>query len=1114
MGIVNESLTLLISIYLCNLLNLSDGINLDASFSVLKKGFSGSYFGFSVAQHQILSDDDNAKLLENLILVGAPKEIRPLGSNKTSGGALYKCSLTENAQEKCSYIVDGVSTVPAATETIDDQWLGVTMASSGPGKKVVACAHRYIKDKSAPGVCFVFPANLQDPVDQYRPCEKQSHTRFMEDFGLCQAGMSAAVGQDDALIMGAPGSLIWQGAMFLTNITDELGASTTEIVSPYFGDVQAKAENKQVSPTGPYALNGYSVTMGRFDSSKVLYYVTGSPKSNNKGEIVFFKQHPKGTLRYEPEHIVKGALDFSGFGTSLLAVDLNQDGFDDLVVGAPYYFSKNRGGAIYIYSGGREMISKNSKPLEILSREMTALECEQLMCEHALFGMSLSKLGDINMDGYQDLAVGAPYEGKGAVYIYHGAAKISEKYVQRITASELQLPNIRSFGYSLSGGLDLDQNGYPDLVVGAYESDTVALIRSRPIIKISPKLSVSPKAVDLEAASKACASPGVKLEFKHRLCVEIKLCLSFTTLLTGRSSTSVDVTYKLEAEPTRRVSRVELQDAQDVGKKVIDNRTVSLQANAEKCVTEIALLKDQFDDKLNPMEFRFSFGLSTDKEKAPPYPSSSTVNINGYPVLDTDGSLNEKPNSVSVEAEFVMECGEDNKCSSNLQFNAELKDLTKNSDGVHELVISGSNQLHVEMRLSNEGEPAYLTKVYVMKPKAVTYLGTDTQVNLYFLFKDSVACQSLKDNDNLIMCDQIGNPLRTGRNTYFILRLNVPTALSETDELYSITAWVNTSSKDETPLNDLYDLKFRVINRADIYVDATVAPDSPILCKGEPREAQDLIDESNIGASVTHNFVVRNAGPGVVAESYITIRWPYEVAGPRGGPGKYLLYLMEMPKPIGPVLKCNDITEFINPLDIKKVLNEPAAGASLDPEGGDSEDNKSVRRRKRQAEKDTRASGTVVVMSCQDSEKVKCFELKCQLGKLEPNVDFVKFTFKARLWESTLLSDYRSAAEVQIISWANLTVPDKLRITQPKENDVKIAITRAVPDIKETAGGQVQWWIILVAVLIGLVVLLVVIFVLYKLGFFRRKRMEDMHMYKAEKKQQAMLDDYENNTTN
>jgi hypothetical protein len=39
------------------------------------------------------------------------------------------------------------------------------------------------------------------------------------------------------------------------------------------------------------------------------------------------------------------------------------------------------------------------------------------------FGFAMTNLGDLNSDGYEDIAVGAPYEGKGAVYIYLGSAQ-------------------------------------------------------------------------------------------------------------------------------------------------------------------------------------------------------------------------------------------------------------------------------------------------------------------------------------------------------------------------------------------------------------------------------------------------------------------------------------------------------------------------------------------------------------------------------------------------------------------------------------------------------------------------------------------------------------------
>jgi len=57
-----------------------------------------------------------------------------------------------------------------------------------------------------------------------------------------------------------------------------------------------------------------------------------------------------------------------------------------------------------------------------------------------------------------------------------------------IKAEDLMVHNleIKTLGYSLSGnGVDLDQNGYPDLISGAYESDMAILIRARPIVNLT-----------------------------------------------------------------------------------------------------------------------------------------------------------------------------------------------------------------------------------------------------------------------------------------------------------------------------------------------------------------------------------------------------------------------------------------------------------------------------------------------------------------------------------------------------------------------------------------------------------------------------------------------------
>lgn len=99
--------------------------------------------------------------------------------------------------------------------------------------------------------------------------------------------------------------------------------------------------------------------------------------------------------------------------------------------------------------------------------------------------------------------MGAPFDGAGKVYIYHGSnlgivAKPAQVRDWGQRGGEVpQCPpaagsqrhsrpcpqvldgegvGVTAFGYALSGGLDVDGNLYPDLLVGSL-SDTVVLYR-------------------------------------------------------------------------------------------------------------------------------------------------------------------------------------------------------------------------------------------------------------------------------------------------------------------------------------------------------------------------------------------------------------------------------------------------------------------------------------------------------------------------------------------------------------------------------------------------------------------------------------------------------------
>lgn len=53
-----------------------------------------------------------------------------------------------------------------------------------------------------------------------------------------------------------------------------------------------------------------------------------------------------------------------------------------------------------------------------------------------------------------------------------------EKPSQVIQAEDVHRTS-STFGFSVAGGMDLDENEYPDLVVGAYEADTAVFLRYR-----------------------------------------------------------------------------------------------------------------------------------------------------------------------------------------------------------------------------------------------------------------------------------------------------------------------------------------------------------------------------------------------------------------------------------------------------------------------------------------------------------------------------------------------------------------------------------------------------------------------------------------------------------
>lgn len=127
--------------------------------------------------------------------------------------------------------------------------------------------------------------------------------------------------------------------------------------------------------------------------------------------------------------------------------------------------------------------------------------------------MALGKIGDINGDGFNDLAISAVSYDTGKIYIYFGS-KDGLKFAQEIKMSHEN----SMFGFSLSRGVDIDGNGVVDFAVGAPNEDVVYIYKSYPVINVDAKLKSSKSQIELNDSIEVSAClqilPKYKLKFE------------------------------------------------------------------------------------------------------------------------------------------------------------------------------------------------------------------------------------------------------------------------------------------------------------------------------------------------------------------------------------------------------------------------------------------------------------------------------------------------------------------------------------------------------------------------------------------------------------------------
>ena len=302
-------------------------------------------------------------------------------------------------------------------------------------------------------------------------------------FSVSNAGDVNADGFDDFLIGAPVDALVEAGTgqtyliygqvngfedLDLNSLADDEGTAFFGLVSAdHFGFSVADAGDLNADGFHDFVIGAPYAENGELTGAGQAYVILGSDQALPQ----------PAQFNGQNGFLLQGLDEFHRAGFSVhSAGDINGDGFDDLLIGAPGDDSISTAaewpGVTYVlYGKGTPFAS--------------FINLAQLggASGFALFGLgagdhsgsAVSTVGDINGDGFDDLAIGAPYAnpngaGSGSTYIVFGGTNpaLGLNVLDGTNGFRLdgQLPLDRS-GFAVSSAGDFNGDGFDDLIVGA-----------------------------------------------------------------------------------------------------------------------------------------------------------------------------------------------------------------------------------------------------------------------------------------------------------------------------------------------------------------------------------------------------------------------------------------------------------------------------------------------------------------------------------------------------------------------------------------------------------------------------------------------------------------------
>uniref|UniRef100_A0A674NU07 Integrin, alpha 5 (fibronectin receptor, alpha polypeptide) n=1 Tax=Takifugu rubripes TaxID=31033 RepID=A0A674NU07_TAKRU len=911
---------LCIMLLLTSSLTICEAFNLDLESPTVYSGPAGSYFGYSVDFYLVNTPSAS-------VVIGAPKA-KTRQVNIKEGGSVFYCpwSLSQTDCHAIEFDTKGDrTTLLNNTEVQVDfkshQWFGATVRTHGD--TILACAPLYSwrTEKDIPyvdptGTCYLSTQNFTKFVE-YAPCRTEISDAVGQ--GYCQGGFSADFTKDGKVVLGGPGSYFWQGQI--------ISAAKEDIIRTYYPgyfmqSVDNQIQTKQVRAAHDDSYQGYSVAVGEF--------------SGDGTEAKRPRTKQMTSVPYVGPFLQMG----SYFGYAVATTDVNGDGMTDLLVGAPMFMVRGSDsrleemGRVYTY------LQRGPLNLELRPSHLTGTQV------FGRYGSTIAPLGDLNQDGFNDVAISCPFGGEeqqGLVYIYNGYSEgLSEKPSQVIAGQWAAGSIPSSFGFALRGAKDLDMNGYPDLMVGAFGVNKAVLYRSRPIVTAKASLTIYPNMINPEEKNCMITSGNTSIPC---VCVYVCVCV-----LGGDWGVPTGVYCVVEVQLDSQkhkqkgaVKRALFLDSQ----QPLLQRSLAVRRGENVCKHTKLYLRDEkeFRDKLSSIYVALNFSLDPEA----PADSHGLRPILNYQIA----------NVKEQKAQILLDCGEDNICVPDLKLAVQ--------GNRKEVYLGDDNALTLTFNARNEGEGgAYEAELYVVLPPEADYSGIARNNESL----TQLTCSYDTENQTRYLSCDLGNPMKSGTTRLYPTCWRWWSRLMSSSRGESSVRFPSSVSVDASPMSSHPQPFFSSVSR----------PDKVFLPPANWKSTKSYGVENDVGPAVEHVYELVNNGPSGISQTVLELRCPLSTQG------QTVLYPLEFSTQ-GPINCTSDSN--MNHLGLKVSLHTASLAWIL----------RMTAVMSRSVFNVFPTPSSFFLQSCSNSD---CWTLRCNVGLLERGTTAI-LKVRSRVWAETFV---------------------------------------------------------------------------------------------------------------